>query len=54
MAVDIKFFVQERCLVFLDPDTGLEPVGGADAKHVLNDEAQSTWKGGWYARRVWW
>ena len=36
-------FNQERCLVFLDPDTGLEPNGRADAKHVLNDNARVIW-----------
>ncbi len=40
----IASFSQERCLVFLDPDTGLEPNGGADAKHVLNDETRTIWE----------
>lgn len=30
-------------LVFLDPDTGLEPFGRADHRHVLNDEAAAIW-----------
>lgn len=39
----IASFNQERCIVFLDPDTGLEPNGGADARHILNDEARAIW-----------
>jgi hypothetical protein len=35
----------ERCVVFLDPDTGLEPPGGADPKHVLESEAAAIWQG---------
>lgn len=41
----ITSFAQERCVVFLDPDTGLEPNGGGDAKHVLETEARSFWNG---------
>lgn len=32
-----------RSIVFLDPDTGLEPDGKADKKHVLNAEIRSIW-----------
>ena len=39
----IASFSQELCVVFLDPDTGLEPNGGGDAKHVLNTEARAFW-----------
>ena len=39
----IASFSQDRCLVFLDPDTGLEPNARANAKHVLNDEARIIW-----------
>ena len=39
----VASFSHERCLVFLDPDTRLEPGGGGDAKHVLNCEARSFW-----------
>src|SRR5438309_781606 len=40
----ISSFSQERCVVFLDPDTGLEPKGGGDTKHVLNREALTFWE----------
>jgi hypothetical protein len=33
----------ERCLVFLDPDTGLEPAH-PDAKHVLESELREVWQ----------
>lgn len=49
----ITSFNQERCVVFLDPDTGLEPNGGADEKHVRNSELKAIWdalpKGGMLA-----
>jgi len=38
-------FSHERCVVFLDPDTGLEPEKSkGDEKHVLNREAQTFWR----------
>ena len=40
----IASFKQDRCIVFLDPDTGLEPNSGGDVKHVLNDEAKAIWR----------
>jgi hypothetical protein len=39
----VDSFSHERCVVFLDPDTGLEPNGGGDAKHVLESEAFAFW-----------
>ncbi|WP_319586638.1 hypothetical protein [uncultured Desulfobulbus sp.] len=43
----VKFFIHAhndgRSIVFLDPDTGLEPEGKADKKHVLNTEIRSIW-----------
>ena len=36
-------FNKECCIVFLDPDTGLEPKGKADEKHVRNSELQVIW-----------
>ena len=36
-------FVTELRLVFLDPDTGLEPAGKANLKHVLGTEARAIW-----------
>lgn len=36
-------FVPELRLVFLDPDTGLEPAGKANLKHVLDAEARAIW-----------
>lgn len=39
----VASFSDERCVVFLDPDTGLEPNGGGDSKHVLNHEARAFW-----------
>jgi hypothetical protein len=39
----VASFSQERCVLFLDPDTGLEPNGGGDTKHVLNTEAREFW-----------
>lgn len=40
----IASFSEERCIVFLDPDTGLEPNGKADKKHVLNRELRAIWE----------
>ena len=37
-------FVTELRLVFLDPDTGLEPAGKANFKHVLDAEARAIWE----------
>lgn len=34
----ISLYAKDRCVVFLDPDTGLEPTK-ASLKHVLNKEA---------------
>lgn len=39
----VASFSDERCVVFLDPDTGLEPNGGGGSKHVLNHEARAFW-----------
>ena len=39
----LQAFAQEPCVVFLDPDTGLEP-RKAGAKHVLNREAKAVWE----------
>jgi hypothetical protein len=39
----VASFSQERCVVFLDPDTGLEPNGVGNAKHVLESEALAFW-----------
>ena len=36
-------FRQQRCLVFLDPDTGLEPQNPS-LDHVLESEAKAIWK----------
>ncbi|MFH1921052.1 MAG: hypothetical protein ABIP48_14375 [Planctomycetota bacterium] len=36
-------FDQERCLVFLDPDTGLEPQNNPGLEHVLDAEARQVW-----------
>lgn len=38
----LKDFSNERCIVFLDPDTGLEP-RKPDFKHVLNEEVKAIW-----------
>jgi hypothetical protein len=35
-------FLQERCVVFLDPDTGLEPQR-PNLNHVLESEAKAIW-----------
>ena len=37
-------FAQERCIVFLDPDTGLEPQNPG-LEHVLDAEAKAIWDG---------
>ena len=36
-------FGREPRLVFLDPDTGLEPIRRPDFKHVLDSEAYAIW-----------
>lgn len=38
----ITLYKEDRCVVFLDPDTGLEPTK-PNLKHVLNDEANNFW-----------
>jgi len=40
----ISQFRSDKCVVFLDPDTGLEPKGKPDRRHVLNEEAQAIWE----------
>jgi hypothetical protein len=35
----------ERNIVFLDPDTGLQPGGNATLEHVLDAEAKEIWDG---------
>ena len=39
----LRAFGQERCIVFLDPDTGLEP-RAPSLDHVLASEARTIWK----------
>jgi hypothetical protein len=39
----LSTFAEEKCLVFLDPDTGLEPDGEPGYEHVLNEEANQVW-----------
>jgi len=39
----LQAFAQERCIVFLDPDTGLEPQSPG-LEHVLEAEARAIWK----------
>jgi hypothetical protein len=39
----LQAFAQERCIAFLDPDTGLEPRGRASLEHVLATEARAVW-----------
>lgn len=39
----IALYPEDRCIVFLDPDTGLEPTR-PNLKHVLNKEANEFWK----------
>lgn len=38
----ISSFKEERCIVFLDPDTGLEPTSH-NLNHVLDKEAKAYW-----------
>jgi hypothetical protein len=38
-----RYAVENRCVVFLDPDTGLEPTI-PNLKHVLRKEAYEFWK----------
>lgn len=40
----ISSYSKERCVVFLDPDTGLEPTNNPSLKHVLNEEAKEYWE----------
>ena len=40
----LRAFDRERCLVFLDPDTGLEPAGAAGFEHVLDQEVADLWE----------
>ncbi|TSK09114.1 MAG: hypothetical protein FPO08_07420 [Geobacter sp.] len=40
----IRLRNESRAIVFLDPDTGLEPNGKADYKHVLNEEVRTVWE----------
>ncbi len=35
---------QERCVVFLDPDTGLEPQNSPKLDHVLESEVSDIWE----------
>lgn len=39
----IASFKEECCIVFLDPDTGLQPIRKANEKHVLDYELKSIW-----------
>lgn len=39
----VDSFAGERCIVFLDPDTGLEPKGKANHTHVTNQEVSTFW-----------
>jgi hypothetical protein len=39
----IKSRAQRPSIVFLDPDTGLEPAGGAGLQHVLDSEVGRIW-----------
>jgi hypothetical protein len=39
----ISLYAKDRCVVFLDPDTGLEPTKPS-LKHVLNNEANEFWE----------
>jgi hypothetical protein len=39
----LQKFPQERCIAFLDPDTGLEPAREPSLKHVLASEAGAIW-----------
>jgi len=39
----LQTFPRERCIAFLDPDTGLEPARKPSLKHVLVSEAGAIW-----------
>lgn len=39
----LRTFDQEQCLVFFDPDTGLEPQNNPGFEHVLNVEVRRVW-----------
>lgn len=39
----IQLYKDSRGIVFLDPDTGLEPKGKADYKHILDEEVRMVW-----------
>jgi len=39
----LSVFSQECCIVFLDPDTGLEPKKNPTLRHVLDNEARKIW-----------
>jgi hypothetical protein len=39
----LSLFLKERCVVFLDPDNGLEPQHPS-LKHVLESEAKAIWE----------
>ena len=41
--VFLSNFLEEKCVVFLDPDTGLEPQKNPNKNHVLESEAKSIW-----------
>jgi len=43
VASSLKFFSQEKCVVLLDPDTGLAPVHPTMA-HVLDTEVRAIWE----------
>jgi hypothetical protein len=38
----LKYY-SEKCVIFLDPDTGLEPPRNPSKNHVLNSEAKTIW-----------
>jgi hypothetical protein len=37
-------YSKQKCIIFLDPDTGLEPEGKSSKEHVLESEASGIWK----------
>lgn len=39
----VATFAQEKCLVFFDPDTGLEPQNNPGFEHVLDTEVRQVW-----------
>ena len=39
----VSSFDRERCLVFVDPDTGLQPESRPGPQHVLESEARTIW-----------